>query len=163
MNPVTKYFTAERAYCALGMGIGLVAILISIYFLVRVKQPFYTGMSYPLIIIGLFFLVICTGVYLRSPKDITRVNAAVATNVSEIKNSELPRMENVMKNFRVIMVVEMILILVSACLLIFPSLSASWRGAMTGLLFLSLLLFAFDWLANKRGSEYHQYLESLTK
>jgi hypothetical protein len=163
MNPVIKYFSAERFYCAIGIGIGVVAILVAICFLVRIKQPFFNGASYPLLIVGLFFLVICTGVYMRSPKDIVRVNAAIANDPTHVKSIELPRMEKVMSNFRVIMIVEVSLVLISAAGLLFFRLAPTWRGALSSLLILSLLLLAFDWLADKRGNEYHQYLKTITK
>jgi len=158
MNAVEKYFNAERFYCAIGIGIGVVAIAFAIYFLTKVKQPFYTGMSYPFILIGLFFLVICTGVFLRSPNDIKRVNSWLEAGSAELQQQEFPRMEKVMRNFKVIMIAEVTLILLSAGLPLFASLSENWKGVCAGVLILATLLLAFDWLADKRGSEYYQFL-----
>lgn len=161
MNPVLKYFNAERFYCGIGITIGGIALLLALYFWLKVKQPFYVGMAYPLVIVGTFFLIICTGVFFRSPRDIARVQHAIGNDRSHIKSVELPRMDGVMKTFRVIMVVEVVLVAVSALLLLFAPLSPAWKGAMSGLLALAASLLAFDWLAAQRGQVYLDFLKGL--
>jgi polyferredoxin len=158
MTPVEKYFTAERFYCAIGVGIGITAIALATYFLLKVKQPFYTGMSYPFLVLGFFFLVICAGVYVRSPKDITRVEGYLQAHSDQLQKEELPRMDAVMRNFKVIIVVEILLIVAALVILLFTNMAATWKGVSAGVLILATLLLGFDYLADQRGSVYHQFL-----
>ncbi|MGE0771378.1 MAG: hypothetical protein AB7K37_06690 [Cyclobacteriaceae bacterium] len=159
MSPIEKYFQAERWYCGGGIAIGITAIAIAAYFLLKVKEPYYIGMSWPLLTIGVLFLVVCTGVFVRSPKDTARVTEFVQSGSPQLQREEIPRMEKVMKNFRVIMVVEVILILLSIGLLLLAPLSPAWKGAFAGILIMASLLLCFDYLADKRGQVYWDFLK----
>ena len=163
MNPVEKYFNAERWYCAGGIGIGVVAIGLAAYFFFKLTQPFYTGMGWALFVPGLFFLIICSGVFVRSPKDIARVNSIIRSNPVILQQEEIPRMDKVMSNFKIIMIVETSLIVLSALLLVFGNLSSPWRGASAGILVMAFLLLGFDWLADRRGREYQEFLVAQIK
>lgn len=158
MNPIEKYFSAERWNCAGGIGIGIMAIAFAIYFLLKFREPYYAGMSWSLLVLGLFFLIVCVGVFVRSPNDIVRVTGYVDTNNPLLQNEELPRMEKVMKSFTVIMIIEIILIVLSIALIFLAPLLPAWKGAFTGILIMALLLLCFDYLAQKRAQVYWNYL-----
>jgi len=53
MNAVEKYFNTEKYESIFFVVVGFTAILFSIYFLIKLKQPFYAGMVYPLVIVAL--------------------------------------------------------------------------------------------------------------
>lgn len=161
MTPIEKYFTAERWYCAGGIILGLAAIAVAGYFLLRVREPYYSGMAWPLLVIGLLFLIICVGVFVRSPQDITRVTDYVQANSPLLQSEELPRMARVMKTFKVILIVEVALVVLSVALLLLAPLTPTWKGVFTGILIMALLLLAFDYLADKRGQIYWDYLKGL--
>lgn len=161
MTAIEKYFNAERWYCAGGVGIGLLAIAFALYYLLKVKEPYFSGLAWSLLVLGLFFLIVCAGVFVRSPKDIARVTEYVETNSSLLQTEELPRMEKVMKSFKVIMIVEISLIVLSLALIFFAPLSPAWKGAFTGILIMAALLLCFDYLADQRGQVYWEYLKGL--
>lgn len=112
MNAVEKYFNAEKYESVFFVIVGLTAILFSIYFLIKLKQPFYAGMVYPLVIVALIQILVGSSVYGRSPKDKESVNQLLKNNQNRIKTEEIPRMEIVMKNFFVYRWIEIALILV---------------------------------------------------
>ena len=161
MTPIEKYFNAERWNCAGGIGIGLVAITFALYYLLKVKEPYYTGMAWALLALGLFFLIVCTGVFVRSHQDIARVTGYMDTHNPLLQTEELPRMEKVMRTFKVIMTVEIALIVLSVALILFAPLPAAWKGAFTGILIMAALLLCFDYLADKRGQVYWDYLKEV--
>jgi hypothetical protein len=99
MEQISKYFNAEKSESLLFVIVGVAAILLSAYFFIKVKQPFYNGMAYSFIAIALIQLTVGISVYFRSPHDIIRVNQIVQTEVAKIQTEEIPRMETVMKNF----------------------------------------------------------------
>lgn len=84
MNQIEKYFNAEKYESLLFLILGTAAIALAVYFLSKVKQPFYDGIAYPFIAIALIEIVVGGSVYFRSPKDIARVNEIVQTNKSRI-------------------------------------------------------------------------------
>jgi hypothetical protein len=57
ISPIEKYFNAEKYESLLFVFVGLAAIAASIYFLIKIKQPFYTGMVFPLIGIALIQII----------------------------------------------------------------------------------------------------------
>ncbi len=67
MEPLSKYFNAEKSESLLFVLIGICALLFSVYFLIKLKLPFYNGMAYPLIGVALIQLTVGVSVYLRSP------------------------------------------------------------------------------------------------
>lgn len=100
-TPIEKYFNAEKAESLLFVLVGIMAIGLAIYFILKLKQPFYLGIAYPLILVALIQLVVGSTVYFRSPKDIMRVNEFLKKAPSEIQTAEIPRMNVVMKNFEI--------------------------------------------------------------
>ena len=135
MSPIERYFNAEKYESLLFVLVGLAAIAASIYFLIKIKQPFYTGMVLPLIGIALIQIIVGSSVYFRSPKDISRVNQIVQTNKSAINSEEIPRMQVVMKNFVLYRWIE--------------------------IAFQSSFMLLLDYFAESRGKAYLLFLQSL--
>jgi hypothetical protein len=162
MNPVIKYFDAEKTWCIGGLFVGLLTIGFAAYWLIKLKQPFYNGVSWPFLLFGLFISSICIGIIIRSPKDVERVNVIIETNNRLVQSEEIPRMEVVMRNFKVIIIVEIIFILVSGVLL-FPNFSDVWKGVAAGVLFYATFLLVFDLMAQRRGEVYVEFLKSIVK
>ncbi len=72
MEQISNYFNAEKSESILFFLVGSIAIGIAIYFLFKLKEPFYNGMAYPLIAVALIQIVVGTSIFFRSPKDIER-------------------------------------------------------------------------------------------
>jgi uncharacterized integral membrane protein len=99
MHQIEKHFNDEKNESLLFILVAFVAVGFAIYYLTKIKLPFYTGMSYPFIVVAFLQIVVGTSVYFRSPKDIARVHEKVLTDKSKIKTEEIPRMQVVMKKF----------------------------------------------------------------
>lgn len=161
MDPISKYFNAEKSESLLFIFVGIFAISIAAYFLLKIKQPFYSGMSWPLIAIAIIQLTVGTSVYFRSPKDIKRVQTIVQSQKQKITSEEIPRMEVVMKNFIIYRYVEIILLVAGLFLMFFFSEHLFFNGLGIGLFIQSALMLSLDFFAEKRGKEYLEYLQSL--
>lgn len=161
MYPIEKYFNAEKYESVLFVLVGFAAIVLATYFFVKVKQPFYRGMAYPLIAIALIQIIVGSTVYFRSPKDIAKVNEIVLTDKTKIQTEEIPRMEVVMKNFEIYRWVEIVL-LVIGLIMFFSFLPMTfWRGVGLGLFIQAGFMLLLDFFAERRGEIYLEYLRTL--
>ncbi len=163
MENIQLYFNAERAESLVFIAIGIIAFAAGIYFLFSFKKPFYTGMTWPLIIIAVIQIFVGGAVFIRSPKDIARVEIMYSTNHHALTTEEIPRMEKVMKNFAVYRWVEMVLAAVGIILILTQFLGSMSQGIGTGLFIQLLLMLAADYFAMKRGQQYLDWLQELVK
>jgi hypothetical protein len=161
MNQIEKYFNAEKYESVLFVLVGITAISFALYFLMKVKQPFYNGISYPLIAIALIQIVVGSSVYFRSPKDIARVNQIIKNEKSKITTEEIPRMEVVMKNFVIYRWVEIALLLVGICMFLFFDSSSLLKGVGIGLIIQASFMLLLDYFAESRGKIYVAFLQSV--
>lgn len=161
MEQVSKYFNAEKAESILFIAAGLIAIIVSAYFFIRLKQPFYNGLAYSLIVIALIQLTVGISIYYRSPKDISRVNQIIQTDKAKIKTKEIPRMKTVMKNFVLYRWIEISLIIIGIIMFLFLGPGTIWRGVGLGLFIQAGLMLLFDYFAESRGTIYLEYLQNL--
>jgi uncharacterized membrane protein YczE len=155
---IARYFKAEQLESLVFVAIGLITFSIALAAWFKFKTPFLSGLAWPFLLVALIQLTVGISVYLRSPKDIIRVEA-IAFNLQEISQQEIPRMETVMKNFVIYRYVEISLLLIGIGLLVFLS-SAYSRGIGLGLLIQAALMLGADYFAEKRGSEYQEALIS---
>lgn len=161
MQQIEKYFNAEKYESLIFMLVGLVAICMASYLLIKVKQPFYNGISYPLIAVAIIQIVVGSSVYVRSPKDIVRVNEIVQQDKTKLNTLEIPRMEVVMKNFEIYRWVEIALLLIGLILFFaFKDMSIG-KGIGIGLIIQSGFMLLLDYFAESRGKIYLEYLRTL--
>ncbi len=158
MNAIQEYFTTEKQESLLFIMVGTIAIGIGIYFLLKIKQPYFNGMAYSFMAIALIQLTVGISVYGRSPKDIERVTEIVQTDSTRIQTEEMPRMKTVMKNFVIYRWVEIALLLLGVILFFMAPAQTLWKGVGLGLAIQAGLMLLLDYFAEKRGAEYLKYL-----
>jgi uncharacterized membrane protein len=161
MEQISKYFNAEKYESVLFVMVGIIAIIFAAYFLVKVKQPFYKGMAYPLIAVAIIQIVVGTSIYFRSPKDILRVNNIVEHEKSKIYAEEIPRMEVVMKNFVIYHWIEIILLLLGIIMFFYFEPNTLWKGVGLGLAIQASFMLLLDYFAESRGKTYLEFLQQL--
>ena len=154
MNQIEKYFNAEKYESVLFVLVGIIAISFALYFLMKIKQPFYNGVSYPLIAVAIIQIVVGSSVYFRSPKDIARVNQIIQNEKSKITTEEIPRMKVVMKNFVIYRWVEIALLLVGILLFLFFDTTRLLKGVGLGLIIQASFMLLLDYFAESRGKIY---------
>jgi membrane glycosyltransferase len=160
MDNIQKYFDGEKLQCILGIIIGSVCILTSIYFLF-LQKPMLKGVAYSVIPLSILLLTICIGIVIRTPNDLERVITFYKDEPQKIQTDELPRMEKVMKNFAMIMKVEIFIFAVGLLLATFFWKYELVKGVAIGLMLSSSVFYLFDYIAAKRGETYLEFLKSL--
>ncbi|MEO6671211.1 MAG: hypothetical protein ABIN36_17140 [Ferruginibacter sp.] len=161
MEQVTKYFNAEKNESLLFIIVGLAAIIFSSYCLIKTRQPFFNGMAYSLIAIGVIQLTVGISVYVRSPKDIARVGELIQKDTAKIQTQEIPRMNVVMKNFALYKWIEIALIIAGLIMFFYFQPRTVWRGAGLGLFIQAGFMLLLDIFAESRGNVYLDYLHNL--
>jgi len=161
MDTIAKYFNAERTESIVFVLVGLTAAVFASYFLLKIKQPFYNGISYALLAIALIQITVGISIFVRSPKDIERVNQILNADKSRIEIEEIPRMNTVMKNFAIYKWIEISLIAIGLVLFFIIQPKSIWKGVGLGLFIQSSFMLLLDFFAESRGRDYLEYLRSL--
>ncbi len=161
MPPISKYFHAEKSESLLFIAVGVAAIAIGLYFYLQIKTPYHKGLAISLSLIALIQLTVGSTVFVRSPKDIVRVQQIVEKAPERIRTEEIPRMKTVMKNFVLYRYVELALLLIGIVLAFAFAPQTFWKGIGLGLALQSGIMLLLDYFAEKRGQEYMEYLSGI--
>lgn len=158
---VHKYFMAERQ-AALGfLVIGSVAIIVALlfYFFIRTHPAFFKGAAIPLLLLGLLTAIAGFTLFQRSNQQ--RLHAAYAIGIDPgfIRQEELPRMEKVLRNFRLLFWVELVLLATGLSLFIYYRPAMHWAGGLgLSLAIMAGMMLLADQLAEKRARIYTKEL-----
>jgi len=162
MNPVIKYFNGEKAESYIFILIGVIAIAMSLYFILALKSSFWKGVAIPFIIVALLEFIVGYTILTRSLQDITRVETYIQKDPQSIKTLEIPRMEKVMSNFLIFRYTETGLIILGMALMYSSRYDTFWRGIGLGFFIQASVVLCLDFFAEKRGHIYLEYLKQLT-
>lgn len=161
MDNIKNYFNAEKAESLLFIGFGIVAILLSIYFLFFLKEYFWKGLAIPLLLFSIVQIVIGTTIFVRSPKDNLQVENILKNAPQKIQTQEIPRMEKVINNFVFYRYFEISMIFLGFVLMFALSNYGFWKGFGLGLFIQCAVLLSLDFFAEKRGHSYMQHLQTI--
>lgn len=163
MDKVSLYFNAEMTGSLIFTLVGISAIAVSLFFLFALRTPFYNGITASLILIAIIQIIVGTTVFIRSPKDITRVEDYIKHEQQKITTEEIPRMESVIKSFVTLRWIEIALIITG--ILFFAAMKNNLfiKGIALGLAIQAAISLLMDYIAEKRGIEYLEYLKTIIK
>ena len=164
---IHKYFLAEKQESLLFLIVGIAAIALAVvfYFFIKINPSFFKGAAIPLVAIGIIQCIVGYTVYARSDRQ--RMDIAYNIGVeptSFTRTTELPRMENVMKNFAIYRYVEILLALAGLGLFLYfrnDETKMLWKGLGLALAIQALLMLGADYFAEKRGDVYSKELNGL--
>jgi membrane protein YdbS with pleckstrin-like domain len=163
---IEQYFAAEKQAGLVFLSFGIVAVLAAIIFLFVLKTPFYRGAAIPLILVGLIAGGIGFTIYKRSDEDRIRNVYAYDLNPGDLKQKEFPRMQKVMKSFRVIIIAEVVFLVASIFLFFYFRTNEAkqlWSGVGAGLLIMIVIALALAISAERRAAVYTKGLETFIK
>jgi hypothetical protein len=156
---LAEYFTAERQggflLVALALaGFGFAAFL-------WVTRSAFLAMAWPLLVLGLFQVVIGLAVALRAPGQVASLEQGLRTSPAATVSAETQRMGTIDRNFRIIKVVEIAFVVLGLLLAVFLPHPSIWAAIGLGLLVEAAVLLAFDAFAHQRAEVYTQWLRGL--
>jgi hypothetical protein len=121
----------------------------------------YRGAAWPLIAVALIQLTVGLSVGLRTPKQSAALEAQLVQAPAQFRTAELPRMETVMKNFRLYKLIEIALAITGLALTYLLRGNAFWYAFGVGLLAQAGIMLVLDLLAEQRGEVYLNAVKSL--
>lgn len=164
---IYRYFTGEKQESLLFLIVGIVAVLLAgvCWFFIKSNPNFFKGTAIPLLAIGLVQLVVGYSVYSRTDKQ----KADIAYNmgmepVNYVKQTELPRMNTVMKNFVIYRWIEIAFIITGLALIFLFRTNPGktfWYGFGMALAIQAVMMLGADYFAEKRGKIYVKELEKI--
>ena len=160
MTKIHDYFLGERNESLAFVVIGTAAIICGFYFWLAINSSFFNGVGWPLLFIAIIQLGVGVFIYLRSPSDEHRVMAFAKNSPKNIKNIEIPRMEKVMTQFKLIRYIEMGLIILGLLFFLIGSSGGFWKGVGLGLVIQGGIMLIADSFAENRGQNYLNFLKA---
>lgn len=160
---IEHYFSAEKQGSVFFLVVGVAAIIAALVCILVLKTSFFKGAAIPMIVVGLLAGAIGFTIYKRSDADRIRNVYAYDLNPGELKQKEYPRMQKVMKSFRVILIAEVLLLLVAVVLFVYFRTNAVqqfWSGVGAGLFLMAVAALFLDVAAERRAAVYTKGLES---
>ena len=166
---IYRYFSGEKQESLLFLIVGIVAILLAVvfWFFIKTNPSFYKGAAIPLLAIGLIQMIVGYTVYSKTDNQRKEIAYKIGIDpVSLVKQTELPRMKKVMKNFVIYRWIEIAFIVIGLVLIfLFRSDPAKtfWYGLGITLALQAVIMLGADYVAEKRGKIYSEELRSLIK
>lgn len=161
---IERYFTGEKQESILFMLIGLLSVAGGLVALFILKTAFWKGLAIPCMAIGVLLGIVGWTVYARSDNDRIRNVYAYSMNPDQLKQEEVPRMELVMKNFRLYRYIEITVLIVGLLMAVwgFNSGKQQLLGWGCGLMLMAVIALTADYFAERRGAGYLEGLKSFT-
>ena len=160
---IYKYFTDEKHESLLFLFIGIAAFILSVvfFFYIKTSPSFFKGAAIPLFLIGIIQIVLGFNVYTKADKQKSDLAYIAGTDPQFVKNSELPRMEKVMKNFVIYRYTEIVMAIIGLGLFFYFRNFASgeyWKGLGMTLAIQAILMLGADYSATQRAKIYFRGL-----
>jgi hypothetical protein len=156
---LAEYFTAERQggflLVALALaGFGFAAFL-------WVTRSAFLAMVWPLVVLGVFQVVVGLAVALRTPGQVASLEQGLRTSPAATVSAETQRMSTINRNFHIVKVAEVAFIVLGLLLAVFIPHPSTWAAVGLGLLVEAAVLLAFDAFAHQRALVYTKWLQGL--
>ena len=158
MQQLHTYFDGERHAGMLAAAIGVTSIGFAVW-LFRGASPF-RAMWIPLALIGLLQLAIGVGLNVRTGPQVAALVSGLERDPAATRAEEIARMEKVSANFKVIKVVEVVLLAAGVALSMAMKGKPAVVGVAMALVAQSAVMLAFDVFAEARGDAYLAWLRS---
>jgi hypothetical protein len=158
IQAISDYFGAEKHESLLFIAVGVVACGVAVWLWSQGHR--LKTMAFPLVAVALIQVVVGGSVYFRTDSQVAQLQHKLSASPAELKTIETARMEQVMQRFQTYKRIEIALILLGICLMIFLRRSDIAVGIGSGLMIQAAFMLCLDLFAETRGED---YLKALTQ
>jgi hypothetical protein len=151
------YFAAEKQAAVFIGSLGVISGIFAAYLWLTASS--FKAMAWPLIIIGLAQIAIGVGLFIRTDPQVAKLQEGLRVDPQATGQSEVERMTKVNRSFKVIEVIEVVVILAGVFLaLFFRTRNLTLASVGMGLFLQAAFLFVFDIFAEHRALVYTRWL-----
>lgn len=155
---IVTYFAAERRDGMLALIAGLAALSASAWLVITRHQ--HRGAAIPLALIAVIELAVAASYLSRDVTVVLRLLEQLDTSPQALAATELPRMNTTVRNYRLTVVAEVI-VLVAGVALALAGRRDFWFAVGLGCIIQAAPLLIADVLGARRASVYHEALQAL--
>ena len=159
LKEMTDYFVGEKQESVLFMLAALMALGLAIWLWTQGHR--LRWMALPLVVVALMQLVVGVTIFARTDAQLAKLSTQLVSAPAEFKQAETERMQTVMTHFKMYKTVELVLLLVGACLIGFFSKWDAATGIGIGLVVQAGFTLALDLFAEARGDAYLNVLTGI--
>jgi hypothetical protein len=152
MKDMTDYFVGEKQESGLFILAALVAIGLAVWLWTNGHRLRF--MALPLVVVALMQLVVGVTIFARTDAQVAKLSTQLVSSPTQFKQAETERMQTVMANFKLYKTVELVLLVLGACLIAFLSKWDVATGIGIGLVVQAGFTLALDLFAEARGVDY---------
>jgi hypothetical protein len=157
IKQMTEYFSAEKQESLLFIAVGVIAVAVAVWLWMNGHR--LKAMAFPLVAIALIQIVVGGIVYFRTDGQLAQLGAQLAVAPAAVKQTEIGRMQAVMKNFTIYKAIEIVLLAAGVLLIVFLQRYELAAGIGAGLVLQAAFMLCLDMFAEARGQD---YLKALT-
>ncbi len=157
---MTDYLRGEKLEALIFiLPLGLASLVFGMWLLSDAREPFFRGVSYPFLVLGLLLTVTGATGGFRTPAQVTRLSASYVAAPEKTKQEERTRMEKVNKAWPIYLTAWATFGVVGL-LLRFALQNELARGVGAALVFFAGVGLLIDGFAERRAIPYSNALES---
>ena len=158
LDPLVRYFQAEKAGGVILCVIGVAALVASI--LVWRGGWIFRAIAFPLGLVALAQIGVGAVLVARTDKQVAALKKGLAEEEATTRAKEIARVEKVNVSFRWIELAEVALLAIGVTLAVFFRSRPTVTGIGMGIMLQSSLMLVFDLVAEQRAHVYLDWLKS---
>lgn len=165
-SDIEKYFLAEKSGAMMFMILGALAILLAAIFFFGVKANWYKGAAITLIVVGVIHTAVGLTVYRRADAQRMQTVYALDMDPAFLQGKELPRIQKVNHNFRILFYAEIVLLALALILFFYfrrDHTKDFWLGLLLLVAVEMTVSIIADQVAAYRAAKYTMGLEDFLK
>lgn len=153
-NHLITYFTGEKIEGLLFLILGSGTIFIALWFFLKGKDSFLTGMAYPFMLIALIQIAVGSTIYFRTDRQASALIQQIDRSNEAFFKEEVKRMETVINGFKTYKWIEGAFIVIGLGLFFILKERSFWSGVGLGVIIQGSIMMTFDVFAERRGEVY---------
>lgn len=161
LEPLRRYFEGERHAGMLAAALGVASVAFAIWAFRGAGA--FRAMWIPMAIVGVLQLGIGVGLVVKTGPQVAALEAGLEKDHAAALSTETARMDRVDKNFTVIKIVEIALMVLSAAAIMGMKSKPTVVAVAMALLVEAAVMLAFDVFAEARGQDYLAWLRAAAR
>jgi hypothetical protein len=155
---IKKFYNAQKSQSLLFLFSGSLAILLSIYFLIKNENAFSIGFSFPFLVFGIFQILLGYKTFSKTNQELAFAILSAKNNVSQIVGIEIPKINSILKIYNLKNYIFLGLNGLSIALFIVFASMQLFKGIGLGLFVQSLIHISSLYFENNRSQIYIKWL-----